>query len=384
VNSDRDPWLTAKEVPRRPWFAPIVIILLLVIGGLAAWVGILNAGFLLNHPHHDQGMILGSVASMLHSVVGTSTGGGGDGGDTNTYALAADLVSQITSRMNVHVDPCVDFFDYACGGFIASTPVDATQLFPQSEAIDIIKNRTDSQLYEILSESFPFISSFYATCLDPGNVNRTGHQSLLPVFALINTVAQPGSTPANFWRVLGALHRHNLVTDVFSTFEVILVDGVFRLSLHGVTTDRLYLDLQESQLTRLLTLINSTSLATVSDAQLARTVDSYVPLEQELRAKTYDIDPPRISPVQFILDAAVDETGIPLADYLSGLGDLSISSPGIPVSPIVIDRIFIEHPPYFKQIGTFIREVYSELHDFTPFMLRTLLQLVSPGPFLFP
>lgn len=77
-------------------------------------------------------------------------------------------------KMNQTADPCNDFYDYACGQFIADAiiPADKNQISSYS----LVREKLDHQLKAIVSEPIseteiePFkkIKKFYASCLNFG------------------------------------------------------------------------------------------------------------------------------------------------------------------------------------------------------------------------
>lgn len=88
--------------------------------------------------------------------------------------LFFDTANIISRSLNTLVNPCDDFYEFACGGFISKMDVPRSSLGINS--FSIIKELTFNQIKEILSEDiqsneikpFRMAKQFYKDCLDEG------------------------------------------------------------------------------------------------------------------------------------------------------------------------------------------------------------------------
>lgn len=86
-----------------------------------------------------------------------------------------DLSMKIKSRLNESVDPCEDFYEFACGGYLASThiPEDRESIGVVGEISHQIKIQINNVLSEEISDKdigpFKFTKLLYRKCMDEGN-----------------------------------------------------------------------------------------------------------------------------------------------------------------------------------------------------------------------
>src|ERR1700677_5399432 len=97
----------------------------------------------------------------------------------STHEPALDVTS-----MDRSVDPCVDFFQYACGGWIKKNPIPADQ--SSWDTYSKMQDENTARLRGILEEAAgaragrdavtPKIGDYYASCIDGKTVDRSGER----------------------------------------------------------------------------------------------------------------------------------------------------------------------------------------------------------------
>ncbi|MBB4842440.1 endothelin-converting enzyme/putative endopeptidase [Paucibacter oligotrophus] len=119
------------------------------------------------------------------------------------------------AAMDKQAEPCEDFYQYACGGWIANNPIPADQ----SRWSVYAKMADDNQRYlwgildrlaqpagaEVRSAKQGKLGDYFAACMDEAAVNRLGLQPLQAQLAQIQALQSKQALPA----LLAALHLSN-------------------------------------------------------------------------------------------------------------------------------------------------------------------------------
>src|SRR6266436_5613919 len=105
--------------------------------------------------------------------------------------------SFISDNIDKSVDPCVDFYQYACGNWLAKHPIPADRatygtgavVFDQNldalhDALEVAANPTTKR-----SPAERRVGDYYAACMDERGINAEGTKPLQPEWARINAIA---------------------------------------------------------------------------------------------------------------------------------------------------------------------------------------------------
>ncbi|CAG0881750.1 unnamed protein product [Cyprideis torosa] len=107
-----------------------------------------------------------------------------DTDDEQTMTTGDSEASEILQNMNTSVDPCDDFFEFACGSFVANTviPDDRTSVSQFSKISDKLKEDLRLLVQEEIKEKEPapfiMLKQVYKSCMDKGTIAKLGEEVL--------------------------------------------------------------------------------------------------------------------------------------------------------------------------------------------------------------
>lgn len=140
------------------------------------------------------------------------------------FVTASGLIAQpapVTSYMNTGIDPCANFYHYACGTWMKSNPIPADQ--SSWGRFDELAERNRQILRGILEKaSAPDpkrdgntqkIGDFYASCMDEQTINKKGLEPIQPALDRIAAI----TSKTGIRDILPSLHRDGV--NAFFNFD---------------------------------------------------------------------------------------------------------------------------------------------------------------------
>lgn len=178
-------------------------------------------------------------------------------GATTSPPATSPIGDELRQHLDLRADPCVDFYRFACGGWLArnTLPDDRAR---HGRGFGELIDRNNEVVREILEESARagpsaddpsrrLLGTFYATCMDQGAIDRRGVEPLRPWLDRIAAIPDR----AGLLRVVGELHTRVVDDEVSPLFSATIEPDpkhpdVYVLSLGqgglGLPDRDLYLD----------------------------------------------------------------------------------------------------------------------------------------------
>ncbi len=119
-----------------------------------------------------------------------------------TTVVSADVVAEVEATMDPSVDPCADFYAYACGGWMASTELgaDAPLTSRPLEHVNEVMDGLRDLVTETSSPSEP-LGHYYAECMDEAAIEAAAPEAIATLLELVGD----GETPAELARAVARI-----------------------------------------------------------------------------------------------------------------------------------------------------------------------------------
>ncbi|MFO7563312.1 MAG: M13 family metallopeptidase [Enhygromyxa sp.] len=109
---------------------------------------------------------------------------------------------EVIAQMDLVTDPCVDFYQFACGGWIANNPLPDDR--PRwGRGFGELGDRNNAVLKSILEADTERAGSFYKGCMDEAAIDAAGAKPLEPYLAKIDKLK--AKDPKGLFKLLGEL-----------------------------------------------------------------------------------------------------------------------------------------------------------------------------------
>ena len=130
----------------------------------------------------------------------------------------------IFHSMNRSVNPCENFYEYACGGWVENNPIPESKSFWGVYSVLEEKNeRIVKQLLtgsSLTSEATQKAKTFYDACMDESTINKVGSKPLLDIINRLggwNVTQDWNKTQFDFAKLLQKVHSIYSVSAFFTT-----------------------------------------------------------------------------------------------------------------------------------------------------------------------
>ncbi len=286
-----------------------------------------------------------------------------------------------TANIDTVANPCVDFYQYACGTWMAKNPIPPDQsLWGSASRLQEHNQEVLHGILEKASVNDPKrsaveqkIGDFYATCMDEAAIDKLGVKPLEPELKLIDAIKSKDQIAGDLVRLhllgVDAFFNFSASPDAKNSTQVIADADQGGLGLpdrdYYLKTDPKSVQLREqyvAHVQKMLELAGESRVQATSDAQ------AVLRIETELAKGSLDSvarrDPSRTYHKMSVKDLAALSPSIDWPKYFAGLGAPAFTSLNVSV------------PDFFKALDAVLKN--SSLADLKVYLRWHLLHAEAP------
>lgn len=292
-------------------------------------------------------------------------------------AFAGMAQSFFTESIDRKAQPCTDFYQFACGGWLAKNPVPADRSsWGRFHELD---ERNREQLRVILESAVddsgrrqPLdqkLGDLYFSCMDEDSINQRGLAAIKPEFALISGMTAKTAIMAAVSRI------HRLGGSPFFQFSsaIDMNDSSRRIAEidqgglglpdrdYYIKTDEKSVEIRQGYISHVIRMFELTGDATSAASAKAKAI---MEIETQLAQASLDQvtrrDPAKVHHPYKIAELISLSPGFDWVKYFESLGQ-----PGLAT-------MNVDHPPFIRQIESIL--VQTPLDDIKAYLTWSLLR----------